>query len=109
MHERNTHESIETALADTPVVLVQGARQVGKSTLVAALARATAAATPRRVFTLDDGAVLSAAQRDPEGFVSALRGATAIDEVQRAPELFRAIKASVDPAGLVNPAGLGFP
>jgi uncharacterized protein len=96
MHERNTHESIETALADTPVVLVQGARQVGKSTLVAALARATAAATPRRVFTLDDGAVLSAAQRDPEGFVSALRGATAIDEVQRAPELFRAIKASVD-------------
>jgi predicted AAA+ superfamily ATPase len=93
MHFRNARESLETALGDTPVVLLQGARQVGKTTLVQAL---SAGSKPRRVLTLDDGAVLSAAQRDPEGFVAALTGPCAIDEVQRAPELFRTIKASVD-------------
>jgi predicted AAA+ superfamily ATPase len=94
MHGRNAQESIEIALGDTPVVLLQGARQVGKTTLVQALSADVK--PPRRVLTLDDGAVLSAAQRDPEGFVAALTGPSAIDEVQRAPELFRAIKASVD-------------
>lgn len=94
MHFRNARESLETALGDTPVVLLQGARQVGKTTLVQALSADVK--RPRRVLTLDDGAVLSAAQRDPEGFVAALTGPSAIDEVQRAPELFRTIKASVD-------------
>ena len=93
MHRRNAAEALEIALADTPVVLLQGARQVGKTTLVQALREG---APPRRVLTLDDGAVLSAAQRDPEGFISAITGPCWIDEVQRAPELFRVIKASVD-------------
>ena len=63
MHGRNAQESIEIALGDTPVVLLQGARQVGKTTLVQALSADVK--PPRRVLTLDDGAVLSAAQRDP--------------------------------------------
>jgi uncharacterized protein len=93
MHHRNVQDSLEAALRDTPVVLLQGARQVGKTTLVRGMSEATGS---RRYATLDDGVVLSAAQRDPEGYVAALKGPVTIDEVQRAPELFRAIKASVD-------------
>lgn len=93
MHPRNVQDSLEAALRDTPVVLLQGARQVGKTTLVRGMSEATGS---RRYATLDDGVVLSAAERDPEGYVAALKGPVTIDEVQRAPELFRAIKASVD-------------
>jgi hypothetical protein len=86
-------DSLEAALRDTPVVLLQGARQVGKTTLVRGMSEA---AGSRRYSTLDDAVVLSAAERDPEGFVAAITGPVTIDEVQRAPGLFRAIKASVD-------------
>lgn len=47
-------------------------------------------------FTLDDAAVLGAAIADPTGFVAGLPERVILDEVQRAPELFPAIKASVD-------------
>jgi predicted AAA+ superfamily ATPase len=93
MHPRNAQASIELALKDTPVVLLHGARQVGKTTLVQGLSTGS---HPRRFATLDDGLVLSAATRDPEGFLAGLDGPATLDEVQRAPELFRAIKASVD-------------
>ena len=82
------------ALADTPVVVVNGARQSGKSTLVQSLATANVA--PRQYLTLDDNAVHSAARADPAGFINALQGPVTLDEVQRAPELFLAIKAAVD-------------
>jgi predicted AAA+ superfamily ATPase len=93
MHARNALGAVDAALGDTPVVLLEGARQVGKTTLVQALSKGAVA---RRFLTFDDDAVLSAAQRDPEGFIAALAGLCTIDEVQRAPELFRTIKASVD-------------
>lgn len=83
---------IEAALADTPVVLVNGPRQSGKSTLVRALA--DAARVP--YHTLDDATVLSSAASDPEGFLSAQPAAVAIDEVQKASALFPAMKAAVD-------------
>lgn len=81
------------ALADTRVVLVLGARQVGKSTLTRSIA---AAEHPARTLTLDDKTVRDAAQRDPKGFVAALDGPTVIDEVQRSPDLLLAIKEAVD-------------
>lgn len=80
------------ALADSPVVLVNGARQTGKTTLVQSLVRDH----PAAYYTLDDTNVLSAARSDPQGFLSGLSGPVIIDEVQRAPELFPAIKAAVD-------------
>ena len=81
------------ALADTRVVVILGARQVGKSTLVAQIA----AGDPRRsVITLDDEARRRGALEDPTGFVADLRTPVAIDEVQRAPGLLLAIKQSVD-------------
>ncbi|OQX05116.1 MAG: ATPase [Thiothrix lacustris] len=83
---------LHEALADTPVVLLNGARQTGKSTLVQTLAKTQ----QRRYLTLDDHAVLAAAQSDPAGFIAGLQGKVALDEVQRAPSLFLAIKAAVD-------------
>lgn len=83
-------ELITTALKDTPVVMVIGPRQCGKTTLVHNLI-----AGNREFITLDDDTALAAAQSDPTGLVRDLDRAT-IDEVQRAPDLLRAIKRSVD-------------
>jgi predicted AAA+ superfamily ATPase len=84
------------ALGDTRVVAVNGARQVGKSTLAKALATPGGAATFR---FLDDPLQLRAAREDPVTFVDH-DGLLVIDEAQLAPELFRAIKLVVD----ANPA-----
>lgn len=81
------------ALADTPVVLLHGARQAGKSTLAQVIA---ADAHPARYLTLDDPSTFTAAKGDAAGFILGLEGKVVIDEVQRAPELFVAIKAAVD-------------
>ncbi|MCK5827136.1 ATP-binding protein [Candidatus Bipolaricaulota bacterium] len=94
MFRRNLTSSLLDALSDTPVVLLHGARQTGKSTLVQDIAREMHPAT---YLTFDDAATLGAARRDPEGFLDAYDdGPIILDEVQRAPEIFVAIKASVD-------------
>jgi len=93
MIARNITDRILDSLADTPVVLVNGARQVGKSTLVQKIASDHHQA---RYLTLDDAAILAAARFDPAGFLSGLEGPVVLDEVQRAPQLFQAIKSSVD-------------
>ncbi|TVQ28387.1 MAG: ATP-binding protein [Wenzhouxiangella sp.] len=90
MHPRSIKQTLAEALEDTPVVLLNGARQTGKSTLVQALRPG------RRYLTLDDPAVLAAVKADPFGFVTALDEPVCLDEVQRAPELFLAIKSAVD-------------
>jgi len=87
---RFSADLVAAALADTPVVMVTGPRQSGKTTLVRELIGGE-----RRYFTLDDDAVLEAALNDPVGLIRNADRAT-IDEVQRAPELLRAIKLSVD-------------
>ena len=81
------------ALTDSPVVFVNGARQTGKSTLVQWIAGDK---HPARYLTLDDAAVLTAAGRDPAAFLDGLDGPVVIDEVQLAPDLFRAVKLEVD-------------
>lgn len=81
------------ALADTPVVAINGARQVGKSTLARQLWQRAGG----QVVTLDDETQRDAALADPRGFVERkFDGPLIIDEVQRVPELFRAVKAAVD-------------
>jgi len=88
--ERYSAQPISIALADTPVVMLMGPRQCGKTTLVKQFA-----AKGYVYVTLDDDTVLAAARNDPAGFVRGF-DRVAIDEVQRAPELLRAIKLSVD-------------
>jgi len=90
---RHAEKLVLDGLRDRPVVLIHGARQTGKSTL----AQAVSAGRRRAQYvSLDDAVTLDAAQRDPQGFVEALDGPVVIDEVQRVPELFRAIKLAVD-------------
>lgn len=84
---------IEEAMGDTPVVIVNGARQVGKSTLVTELLQLGSDA---EFVTLDHEPTLRAASDDPRTFVERRATTLVIDEAQREPRLFRAIKASVD-------------
>ena len=93
MKDRHLTPKVLAALADTPVVFVQGPRQAGKTTLVQNLRDH---GHPVEYRTLDDAVVLAAARSDPDGFVDALPERVILDEVQRAPDLFRAIKRSVD-------------
>jgi len=79
-------------LADTPVVLLNGARQTGKTTLAQAIAEKSGA----QYFTLDDAATLALAAGDPAGFIRNLSGPVVLDEIQKAPDLFPAIKLAVD-------------
>ncbi len=81
------------SLGDTPVVLLNGARQTGKSTLVHQLARQK---HPARYLTFDDPGAFSAAKNDPPGFIAGFDEPVILDEVQRVPELFPAIKIEVD-------------
>ncbi len=90
IYPRFAASPLTTALGDTPVVLVTGPRQCGKTTLVRDLVRGR-----REFLTLDDDTTLAAAHADPTGFVRGL-GTVTIDEIQRAPDLLRAIKKSVD-------------
>lgn len=92
MFRRNALTVLATALADTPCVVLHGPRQTGKSTLARSVARA------RRLpyVTLDDGASLAAAVEDPDGFVAGFPDGGVFDEVQRAPQIFRALKGAID-------------
>jgi hypothetical protein len=92
MIQRNIVGRVQQALADAPVVLVNGARQTGKTTLVQALA----AGIDAEYFTLDDAATLALVCGDPAGFIRNLGGPVVIDEVQKAPQIFPAIKLTVD-------------
>lgn len=91
---RHAQRAVELALADTRVVVVLGARQVGKSTLLEQVASAEGAG--REVLTLDNQAVRTAATVDPAGFIASLKTPVAIDEIQRIPELMTEIKLRVD-------------
>ncbi|HET8662005.1 MAG TPA: ATP-binding protein [Micromonosporaceae bacterium] len=89
---RRAQALVSEALADTRVVLVNGARQSGKSTLT----RLAAIDRPGPVIRLlDDPATLKAAQDDPTGFVEH-DALMVIDEIQVVPELLRPIKVRVD-------------
>jgi len=83
---------LREALADTPVVLIHGPRQCGKTTL----ARMVGERRGHRYYSFDDDPVRAAAGRDPVGFVADLPARAILDEVQRVPALFTALKAAVD-------------
>jgi predicted AAA+ superfamily ATPase len=92
LFDRHMTPALEAALADTPVVLVIGPRQAGKTTLCRLVADRRGA----RLLSLDDAATLAAASGDSAGFIAALDGPVVIDEIQKAPALLPAIKMAVD-------------
>ena len=90
LYPRWIESRIDEALLDTPVVLLAGPRQAGKTTLVRQFAK-----RGLDYLTLDDELTLLSAREDPVGMIRNLDRAV-IDEIQRAPQLLLAIKKSVD-------------
>jgi uncharacterized protein len=89
---RFSKASLLVALADTPVVLLHGPRQCGKTTL----ARTLEATHGYQYLTFDDDNLRHSATIDPVGFVAALESKVILDEIQRVPELFTTLKLAVD-------------
>ena len=90
---RSEELPIQESLSAFPVVLLTGARQVGKTTLVQRIARGAWGA---RYVTLDDPVTREAALRDPDGFLASTPPPLVLDEVQGVPDLLRAVKLRVD-------------
>ncbi len=90
---RHITERLLQALADTPAVLINGARQTGKSTLAQS---PELVEQGRQYLTFDDPGVLAAAKQDPNGFIAGLNAPVTLDEVQHVPELFPAMKMAID-------------
>lgn len=90
---RNLVSKLLDAAGDTPVVMINGARQSGKSTLIQ---RLFSGASAPRYITFDDLNFLDAARRDPQGFILSLPEKVILDEIQRVPEIMLPIKYSVD-------------
>lgn len=80
------------ALDDSPAVLIHGPRQSGKTTLAQTVGRKRG----YRYFNLDDDVLRGAAEEDPMGFVGDLPDRVILDEVQRVPALFTALKSAID-------------
>ena len=92
LYPRFVEPHLLDALADSPAVLIHGPRQCGKTTL----ARIVGASRGYRYVTFDDDVVRGAAEEDPLGFAAALPARVILDEVQRAPSLFTALKMEID-------------
>lgn len=90
LYPRSIEPRMTEALLDTPVVLLAGPRQAGKTTLARQMA-----GQGMRYLTLDDDLTRLSAREDPVGMIRSLDKAV-IDEIQRAPQLLLAIKKSVD-------------
>lgn len=83
---------LREALRDTPAVLIHGPRQSGKTTL----ARTVGESRGYGYISFDDDATRTAAKTDPVGFVARLPAKSILDEVQRVPEIFTSLKATID-------------
>ncbi len=89
MLNRHILADVQAYLTHFPSLLITGARQVGKSTLALQLGI-------EQYVTLDDIASYQSAKADPKGFILSLPKPVVIDEIQRVPDLFVAIKEQID-------------
>ncbi|MFT4166920.1 MAG: ATP-binding protein [Microlunatus sp.] len=90
--ERHVKSRVLEALEDTRIVVIQGARQVGKTTLMSEIVSQVGG----RLVSFDDEQTLTFAQSDPIGFLQHDDQLLAIDEIQLAPEMVLALKYVVD-------------
>ena len=92
LYPRYAERRLIEALADSPAVLIHGPRQCGKTTL----AQVVGERMGYGYITFDDDVARGAAQSDPAGFVADLPKRSILDEVQRVPSLFAALKTAID-------------
>ncbi len=90
LYSRFIEGRLNEALEDSPVALIQGPRQCGKTTL------AQTVCASYSYFSFDNDVVRGGANADPMGFVADLPERAVLDEVQRVPSLFTALKLEVD-------------
>lgn len=89
--KRHIKDFILKASNSFPVVILTGARQIGKTTLFEHIKD-----TDRKIVSLDNPILRKNAKEDPEKFLQVYSPPVLIDEVQYAPELFPYIKILVD-------------
>ncbi len=89
MLERVVKKEILNALKISPAVLLAGARQIGKSTIVYDL-------DDRNYIVMDDITQLDAAIGDPQGYIQRVKKPVTIDEIQKIPQLLTPIKLYID-------------
>jgi predicted AAA+ superfamily ATPase len=95
MVNRALEAQVRASQRDTPVTMVVGPRQAGKSTLVTSFVDGDRHGGGAYV-NFDDPTLVASVRADPVGFVQDLSGTVILDEVQRVPEVFLPIKAEVD-------------
>jgi len=88
MKKRTLEGILKIALNTFPVVLLNGARQVGKSTL--------ALENFKNYLTFDDGELRLYAKENPKGFLKNLDLPICLDEIQKVPTLLETIKIHID-------------
>lgn len=96
--ERNIKEAFERVNSFFPIVLVIGARQVGKSTFLRKVAEPL-----RKYVSLDPLDIQKQAREDPRLFLANNPAPVIFDEIQNIPELLPYIKAVVDEVRQTSP------
>ena len=116
LYPRYIEQRLADALEDSPVVLIHGPRQCGKTTLAQTVCAPgnlswNKGSTKRKYGTarpaddksgeysyisFDNKGPREFAKNDPVGFASTLPQRVILDEVQKVPELFEALKIEVD-------------
>ncbi len=91
LYPRYAKSHLQEAMQDTPVVILHGPRQSGKTTLALDVGD-----KKYQYITFDDDTELIAAKNDPRGYIEELPNYCILDEVQRVPEIFPSIKLVVD-------------
>jgi len=94
--KRSSSKLLMDTLTNYPVVVVTGARQAGKSTLI------REALPSWQMLSLEDLDLREFAEQDPRGFLKLYPAPLIIDEVQRVPELLSYIQTLVDSSGLMG-------
>ena len=92
LYPRYAEPHLIESLADSPAVLIFGPRQCGKTTLAQRVGKRLRYA----YINFDDDVARAAAEADPTGFVGDLPNRVILDEVQRVPTLFAALKTAID-------------
>ena len=109
LYSRFAERRLVEALEDSPVTLIHGPRQCGKTTLALMVCAPEQLASEGRpsvvlptgspsytYLTFDDAVTREGAETDPMGFAADLPERVILDEVQRVPGLFAALKLEVD-------------